>query len=702
MHIAVPLRSASAPWTDRAMARLRAWAEAERGRFALFLPVLMAWGAAICLSLRAEPPVWLGSAMLMASLAACTFQRVRPAASAIAALALGFAAAQAAILAAPPVLLVPGRAVVVSGTVQSVEPLPQGRRITVAAPRFGEGPAQRRSVRIRLRPADAADLQAGDSVRVRAMLRGPAPPAYPGAWDLQRDAFFAGLGAYGYALGPSERTAEGAGGFAVSLHALREAIAGRIGRALPGAEGAVATTLLTGLGGGIPEADRAAFRNSGLAHLLAIAGLHIAIVMGLVFGGVRLALALWERAALHWPIKQAAALAALAAGGGYMLLTGAHVPIIRSFAMACLLTLGVLAGRRALSLRGLALAMAAIVLIAPNEVLGVSFQMSFSAVLALIAGYEKLRPWLLRLRGEGSWRRRLLGHVVALALTSALAGTFSGPFAAYHFGQIQLYNVAANMAAVPLTALWVMPAGLIALALMPLHLESLALAPMSWGISAILWIGRSVSSWPDATVSVPHMPGWGLAVVAGGLAWCGLWRTRLRWAGALAVAIGLASPAVSPPPDLLVSADARLIGLRGEDGVMLARAPGASNFTLDAWKVLWRAPPLRPMPGCGQPACALHGDPAVLLLSGNAGPSACVAALLVSAEPIRLDCDAPRIDRFSVWRDGAHAVWFDPGGVRVLSDRANRGSRPWVLLGMPRNRAAADLPQALPEKLPPG
>ena len=91
-----------------------------------------------------------------------------------------------------------------------------------------------------------------------------------------------------------------------------------------------------------------------------MAGLHIGIVMGLVMGAVRFGLALWERAALRWPCKQIAAGAALAAGGGYVLLTGMHVPVLRSFAMASLVTLGIAAGRRAFSMRGLALAALAI------------------------------------------------------------------------------------------------------------------------------------------------------------------------------------------------------------------------------------------------------------------------------------------------------------------------------------------------------
>ncbi len=149
-------------------------------------------------------------------------------------------------------------------------------------------------------------------------------------------------------------------------------------------------------------------------------------------------------------------------------------------------------------MRGLALAATVLMLIAPQEVPDVSFQMSFSAVLALIAGYEALRPWLRRLHGD-SWHRRLASHLVALALTSALAGSASAPYGAYHFGHVQVYFVLANMVAVPLTAMWVMPAGLIALLLMPLHLEALALVPMGWGAQAVVWVARATAALPDAT-----------------------------------------------------------------------------------------------------------------------------------------------------------------------------------------------------------
>lgn len=672
------------------------WTAAEHGRFALWLPVFMTAGNAWYFALLDEPAWWLGGVALLAAvvLAFALRQRAFVQAPFVAAgvMALGFAAAQLATARAPPPMEVPRRGVTITGVVRAVEALPNGSRVTLEAGMLDNGVPQLRMVRVRLRDEDAARPATGDTLRVRALLRAPSPPAYPGGWDLQRDAYFNGVGAYGYALRQSEVLARGApAGFSRTVQGWRETIAARVDAVLPGTAGAICITLLTGNTAAIPADDRAAFRDSGLAHLLAIAGLHIGIVMGLVFGLVRNSLAACERAALHWPTKPIAALAALLAGGGYMLLTGAHVPIIRSFSMACLVTLGVLLGRRSLSLRGLGLAMATLLLIAPEQAMGVSFQMSFSAVLALIAGYDALRPALRRLHGHGGWTRRLSSHVTALALTSALAGTASAPFAAYHFGHVQLYNVLANVAAVPLTAMWIMPAGLLALALMPLHLEALALVPMGWGASAVLWIGRAVSALPSATVAVPHMPLWGLATVALGLAWLGLWRTRVRLAGVPVILFGLISPAFERAPDMLLSADGRLAGLRVGRTMFVQQGPNFSGFTQDSWQQMWaagppRALPDRPEPGlsCTATVCTFRpraDGPTALLLLGPVSRAACKADALLSLEPIHLRCRDPEpwiLDRFSVWREGAHAVWLDPDGVRVLSDRDVRGDRPWV------------------------
>ena len=419
------------------------------------------------------------------------------------------------------------------------------------------------------------------------------------------------------------------------------------------------------------------FAPPGLAHLLAVAGLHIGIVMGWTLAFARLAFAASEHASLHWPTKKLAALAALAVGGGYMVLTGMHVPIVRSFAMACLYTVAVLAGRRAISLRGLALAAVVLMLLEPQEVPGVSFQMSFSAVLALISGYEALRPALRSLHGSGSWQRRFASHLAALALTSALAGTASAPFGAYHFGRIQVYFVVANMIAVPLAALWVMPAGLIALLLLPFGLDWLAFVPMGWGADAILYVARTTASWPAATIDVPHMPAWGLALTGFGIAWLGLWRSMLRLAGVPVIAFGLVSPLLSSASrphgvgrraaDRRAHAEHRLPAVGSGRIEVHSRCLAAVLGRGDAARIApgWRGGRRRRCVSQAMRACCGRSPhaKAALLVRGATHPDGCAdASVIVSAEPARGLCPRPwpaLVDRFTVWRNGATAIWLD-------------------------------------------
>jgi competence protein ComEC len=695
------------------------WRTAERGRFTLWLPVFMGAGILSYFALRFEPPLWVGSAVAAPAACAAFCLRTRPVprgvALAVAAAAIGFAVAEFSAVRAPPRVTLPTHATIATGVVRTVEALPEGRRIVLEAPQLDDGPSLERWLRLRLRKDDRQDVAAGDTIRIRALLRPPDPPAYPGGWDLQRDAWFSGWAGSGYALGPAELlTRPPVPAMERMVQRLRETIARHIAALVPGPTGAISITLLTGITTGIPPPDHDAFRASGLAHLLAVAGLHIGIVMGWALAFARISFAASEYASLHWPTKKLAALAALVAGGGYMVLTGMHVPIVRSFAMACLYTVAVLAGRPAVSLRGLALA--ACVLLEPEQVPGVSFQMSFSAVLALIVGYQALRPELRTLHGDGSWPRQFISHLAALALTSALAGIASMPFGAYHFGRIQLYFILANMIAVPLAALWAMPAGLIGLLLMPLGLDWLAFIPMGWGVSAILCVARTTAALPAATLDVPHMPPWGLAVIGLGIAWLGLWRSRLRLAAIPVIAFGLVTPLLVRPPDLLVSADARLIGVRVGHTVYLQREPGASKFTRESWLQYWAAGQALDLPrrgevadgaiSCGADTCLLrpldHAK-AAMLVRGAEHPDSCPqTSVIVSAEPARRLCPRPwpaLVDRFTVWRYGATAIWLDTHRARILTDRAYRGDRPWVPPMPTRNpHPAPRLPPARPDR----
>ena len=734
--------------------RLARLAEAERLRAPLLLPCFIVAGVLFYFTLKREPPPLLAPALALTAGGACLWLARRGAAMAwlavpalLAALALGVAAAGLASLRAPPLFDPPHGAAVLVGRIVAIDTLaatrpgqPSGRRVMLDHVRLaGAADPLARRIRVRLCAGDNTPIAAGDTLSLRALLFLPWPPAYPGAWDQQRDAFYAGLGAGGFALGPVTRLAAAPPGWgSLPFERLREAITRHIAAIDPGPAGAIATTLLTGAQGAIPPADRDAFRAAGLAHLLAVAGLHIGIVMGLVLMLARWGLRRSEYALLHWPVRAIAALCALAAGLFYLLLTGAHLPILRSFMMATLFTLAVLAGRRAASLRGLMLAAGAMALVLPQDVPGVSFQMSFAAVLSLIAGYAALRPWFDRLAHSphgasglaASRGRRLLAHAAMLALTSLFAGSAAIPFGIYHFGRLQPWFVPANMLAVPLTAAWVLPAGLLGLVLMPFGLDGPAFWLMTRGTALILVLARAVAALPAASLAVPHMPGLGLCAAAAGLIWLCLWRTLpLRLLGLPAIVLGLASPWLATPPAMFVSGDARLAAMRLADGTMLAfRAPGGARFTLDAWARYWGdpamilvpagphpKPPTRTVPGlsCDPRACTLRlGGMRVMVLRGpgqwaaQGKRRACPGIdVLVALMPPRGACPgvAIRLDRAALARSGAVALWPGPP-PRLSGTEAARGTRPWVPPPVAFSAAAPlrdDADPADPGALPP-
>jgi competence protein ComEC len=691
---------------------------AQYGRYGPWLAVALGAGILWYFGLDREPgaqPLWLAMPVCLLAVWAARWRALAGwALGLLAAFLLGAGIACWHAARQPEPLALPFGAVVATGVVAVVEPLPEGLRVTLEAARLDGAAALARPVRLRLRRDDTARPEAGDLMTVRALLREPGAPVVPGGYDFQRSAYFSGLGGSGFALGPA-LVVPGQGAVLARLRARLERV---VTAAIPGAAGAVAAALVTGTQSGIPEPAMVAMRDSGLAHLLSVSGLHMAIVMGLVFAVLRAGLALVPWLALRLSGKAVAALGSLAAGTFYMLLTGSQVPMQRCLGMAVLMTLALLAGRRALSLRVLALAAAAVLLAAPAELLGPSFQMSFGAVLALIAGHDALRPLLARLEPRRAWWRRGLLLLAGLVVTSALAGAATAPYGLHHFGRLQVFGVLANAVAVPLTSVLVMPAALLAVLALPLGLEAWPLRALGWGVEGILLVARVVAGWPGAAPAMPPLPGWGLALASLGFCWLCLWRGGLRLFGVPAILIGLSAGLVSPPPDLLVSADARLVALRTAQGVYLHRAPGARGFDRDNMLRAMGATQALPLPEAGQAAggaisctpaaCGFRPRPdaaeAVLLRGPPArrgerpqpldpGPTCGKVALVVALDALASRCATARsIDRFAMWRDGAQAVWLGSGAT-IRTDRGLRGDRPWVP-PVPLPGRASDLPLA--------
>jgi len=692
---------------------------AERERWILWLPVAFALGIGGYFALHSEPWPGLGLtlALPLAGISLWARRSVHPSAPGILLVVLplclaasGFAAAQFETgRAVAPVLERRIGPVALAGRIVDVETLAEGLRITLAAPEIdrlasAETPAR---VRIRLKPGSAAPA-IGDRLQLSAILMPPPAPALPGGFDFQRQAFFLRLGAVGFAVGPATILPAPAGGLTTALRAIRSSMTARIHAALPGPEGAIAAAIITGERGAIPEAINQDFRDSGLAHLLVIAGLHMTLATGVAFFAIRAGLALVPRVALRRPIKKWAALAALLLAALYLAISGAAVPTQRAFVMCALALLAILIDRQPISMRSLAWAAFLVMAIDPVAIVGVSFQMSFAAVLGLIAFYEAWGARLGGLRQDAGPIGLGLLHLLGIALTTIIATLGTAAFAIYHFNRFALFSVPANLIAVPLAGVWVMPWALVSCLLMPFGLESIGLVPMGWGIQLIEVVAHWTAGLPSAALDLPSMPDWGLLLIAGGGLWLALWRTSWRRWGVVPMLVGIASLTMAAPPDLLLAGDGGLIAVRSGPGYLLS-SDRADRLAAESWLRTAGGMPSGLLPTAGETveegAIRCDSDACIILRDGRR------IALVRETRALDEECRssdlvlslvrAPRacrgrtrlIDLADLHRNGTTALWFDDP-LRIDSANARRGDRPWVprFSGAPASSAASGRP----------
>ncbi|MGD9663620.1 MAG: ComEC/Rec2 family competence protein [Novosphingobium sp.] len=408
---------------------------------------------------------------------------------------------------------------------------------------------------------DSPELAKGAVIRVKVRLMPPAPPMLPGAYNFARAAWFQGFAATGSVIGPVSilKPAEVWGGIAQ----VQQRLSAHVRAQLSGSSGTIAAAFASGDRGAIATADAEAMRDAGLTHLLSISGLHVsAVIAGVYLIALRL-LAFWPWLALRMRLPVVAAALAAIGGVGYTLLTGAQVPTVRACAAAILVLLAMALGREPLSLRLVGVAALFVLLLWPESLVGPSFQMSFAAVIAIIAlhGAAPVRAFLAD-RDE-TWWQRTGRRAVMLLLTGVVIELALMPIVLFHFHRAGVYGALANVVAIPLTTFVSMP--LIAIALL---LDGVGLGAPAWwlvgkSLDLLLWIAHTTATQPGAVNHLGYMPVLAFALCVGGSLWLALWRGSVRLAGLVPVAVGTLIAIAAPQPHILVTADGRHVGLVG-------------------------------------------------------------------------------------------------------------------------------------------
>ncbi|PIE10583.1 MAG: competence protein [Rhodobacterales bacterium] len=652
----------------------------QRGHLLLWAPVALGCGIGLYFEAGREPSVaaLAGSALvglILLPVSRLIPEAARPLLWGLTLIALGFAlAGTRARAVAEPVLGFRYYGPVEGRIVRIDKSASDALRLTLDRVVLSMEPA-RTPARIRIALHGAQEWitpEPGQVVILTAHLGPPGGPVEPGGFDFQRHAWFKQLGAVGYTRTPVLLLDHAdPPGVERLRHAISHAVAERIG----GAPGAFAAAVTAGDRSALDQADVEALRRSNLAHLLAISGLHMGLMTGVVFFALRAVGAAIAPLALRLPLRKIAAVGAMAAGALYLALSGGAVATERAFIMAMVVLGAVLLDRRALTLRAVAVAALIVLVLRPEALTGPGFQMSFAATTALILIFRALQ------------RHRWARHpVLSVLISSLVAGLATAPFAAAHFNQIAHFGLLANIVSVPVMAMVVMPSAVLAAVLWPFGLAGIGLWAMEWGLRWILWVARTVSDLPGAVSHVPAPSGSVLPLLAFGALWSCLWQGRARIAGAVPVLAAFVIWGQGTRPDLLIAQTGGLVGVMTDQGRSLSR-PRGDGFAAQLWLENDGAPveqetaaerPAWSWDGrigratmSGLTVLSVRGKTALGDLVGCGGADILITNSLAGERPC-LIFDPPRLQE-----TGAVAISVGADGVRIETAKARAGSRLW-------------------------
>ncbi|AGF74439.1 ComEC/Rec2-related protein [Bartonella australis AUST/NH1] len=437
-------------------------------------------------------------------------------------------------------------------------------------------------------------LTPGDGLYGRVKLSALSGPVRPGSYDFSFHNYFKGIGAQGIYLGkpikiPISPPGTILGMLSQKIESLRMQMAERISAAISGEEGSVSVALITGQRSGISYGTNEALRTAGLAHILSISGLHMALLSCVVFTIIRSFFAFFPVFSSCYPIKKFAAIAALIIAAFYLVLSGAGVAAQRSFIMIAVMLIAILCNHTALTMRNFAISGLVIITVSPHEILEPSFQMSFSAVAALIAAFDWWSGRRSSYRGittppyvGGRVFHFIFSSVISTCVSSFVAGSVSGIYAAYHFSNVAFLGIISNALALPVILILVMPFGLMAAFAMLLGLEWLPLQIMGFGVGLVIKIAHAITA-ISPVFNPGFMPLSVLILLSLGLIGLTFCKTAIRFFFNIFILAGIFIYVTYSPVQLIIADSAKLVGII-DNGKLYIDRYYAPKFVASVWK----------------------------------------------------------------------------------------------------------------------
>ncbi len=430
------------------------------------------------------------------------------------------------------------------------------------------------SIRISVRTKVEEGIKIGDQVKLSAKLFPPkiAPSEY--AYDFARIAYYQKISATGFATSKIalHKKAE-ARKFQEYIESFRQYIYENLQQNIKKPHADIISALLIGKKDGIDQKTMDAIRDSGIAHLFAISGLHLSFVAGLFFIVFRNLFAMSETLTLKYNTKKISAFLTILPTTFYLLITGMQISAQRAYIMVILVLVAIMIERKYRGLIAIAFAASVILIIEPEAILKPGFQMSFSAVLALVASYQ--------INANKLFKIKVIKYFVSIMISSVIASLATVPYTIYNFNYFSISGIITNLVAIPIVTLIIIPLGIIYILLIPLGIEWIIASLIERPIDSVLYITNAIASLQYLVIPIRTFPTSSIVIITLGLLWLCLWERNWRFFGIFFIVLGICFSAIHRTPDILVSSDN--IAVKESDNLLYSLTKKSRNFVIKTW-----------------------------------------------------------------------------------------------------------------------
>lgn len=550
----------------------------------------------------------------------------------------------------------------VKGTVEDIQYASSGGRITLSQLYVRDLKKAERDIRIKVTvKTNIDDISIGDIVSFKGTLMPPMAPSIPDGFDYRTFAYYQKIGGTGYATSRLIIKNKGE----VNSHfieKLRQAAISRILEILPQPSASIASGMLVGDSSYLKQKVYEKIKVAGIAHVIAISGMHMVVVVSIIFFVFRWLCSLSNYISLRFDAKKVAAIISIIGSLFYLILAGNPVSAQRAYIMSSLVLLAIVLNRRSQAMHSLAISCTILLLLTPESLLNPSLQMSVAACFGLIWSYNFFHKFITPPKEQQLWAKWLY-YMLNISFSTVVAGIFTAPFIIYHFHQFSTYSLLANLISIPLTDFFLMPLGMIGLALMPLGFDLIPFLIMEKGINIMLFIVDVVANLPMSSLFVPSISGYTMILFSYGTIILCVAKDKLRICGIGMIGISIISLFWIRMPDILIDAEGRLFAVRHEDNYYFSNM-NVARFVRKVWQEsVGENNPIAidkaKIEGCTSDKCTLSkGNISVLILKTDdyeCGNNDLIINMITS-DPL---CNSNTITLTDLKNNGAHAIWID-------------------------------------------